>query len=176
MECASADRGQPWLDFSSRLAWASSLWLASVTEDKALGFPSHCCWEPGTVGVTSTTFSQPKLSDKARPESRVLEKWTSLVRRRRRGVRMGEPTRRGPEDHRHFHICHTQLWGHEAPGCEGMFPRQAAQKSSPSVFPQLPDLTSPLPTINLSQESRRFQNCVFQTFVCESWMQKPGLP
>lgn len=94
MECASADRGQPWLDFSSRLAWASSLWLASVTEDKALGFPSHCRWEPGTVGVTSTTFGQPKLSDQARPESRGLEKWTSLVRRRRRGVRMGEPTRR----------------------------------------------------------------------------------
>lgn len=57
-----------------------------------------------------------------------------------------------------------------------MFPRQGAQKSSPSVFPQLPDLTSPLPTISLSWESRRFQNCVFQTFVCQSWMQKPALP
>lgn len=30
-------------------------------------------------------------------------------------------------------------------GCEGMFPCQAAQKSSLSVFLQLPALTSPLP-------------------------------
>lgn len=101
-----------------------------------------------------------KLGDRARPESRILERWTSFVRggdvepRRERMCAVGE------ED-----ICYTWLWGHETLACEGMFPRQAAQKSSLSFFLQLPALTSPLP--QQPQQRKLFlsplgQQCRFQ--------------
>lgn len=66
-----------------------------------------------------------KLGDRARPESRILERWTSFVRGGDVEPQWERMCAVGAED-----ICHTWLWGHETLGCEGMFPRQAAQKSS----------------------------------------------
>lgn len=79
-------------------------------------------------------------------------------------------------------ICYTWLWGHETLGCEGMFPRQAAQKSSLSFFLQLPALTSPLPQqpqqrkffLSPLGQQRRFQNSGpdphLQVLDAEAWL------
>lgn len=86
----SADLEQPWLDSFSGIAWASSLCLAIVKKDKALVYPSPCRWREGLSGSLPPFSFGKKLSDKARAEPRILEKWTPFVSGRRSRAMTGE--------------------------------------------------------------------------------------